>query len=370
MKISRSYSGSIFSIFLALIITFIGIYAQASQARSAASGSNVISPLIFDSKEHNFGEILQGDKVTHVFKFKNSGDEPVKLGKVSASCGCTATTATRGEIGPGEEGEVKATFNSTGRRGKQKKAVYVATAGNYAKQTLSIQATIIIEREILPTTIQFGMVKELQSSKQTATIYNRKNEPWTITEAAIKDNERIKILKIAPEPPFTIPPQSHQPVIFTMITQLTGKASDFSVPISGGIPMSTDDRDKPRLNINYKAEMKQDLLSSPKRVYFPGVMEGAAMSKVLSLKNQTAGPINIIKCESTGKDFEILLENLPVIIKRGTKMNVPVRFKGNITENSVSAMLKFTTDSARQPLVEIPVTALLKNRVTYGQGKQ
>lgn len=370
MKATNTLTGTIFSMLLALIITVAVSNAQASQAEMTRSNAAQKNPLVFETREHDFGEIFEGDKVTYAFKFKNSGDKPVKLGKVSASCGCTATAATRGEITPGQEGEVVATFNSTGRRGKQHKSIYVETDGNYPKQTLQISATIIIQREILPDRVNFGTVRELQSSKQTVTIYNRTDEPWTFTEYTIKENERIKILNMAPEPPFTIPAQGRQSLIFTMVPQLTGQPDDFTTPITGGIFLSTDDKKDAKMSISYRAELKQDLMSSPKRVYFPGVEDGATMTKTVSLSNQTSGPITILKYETSKDIFEVLLKDLPTTINKGSKINVPVRFKGNISENSVSAMLKLITDSARQPVVEIPVTALLRNRVTYDKDKQ
>lgn len=73
----------------------------------------------FDTQQHNFGTIQQGDVVTHEFKFRNEGQEELVVRMVKASCGCTAGEPTKEVLAPGEEASIKVTFNSTGKRGPQ-----------------------------------------------------------------------------------------------------------------------------------------------------------------------------------------------------------------------------------------------------------
>jgi hypothetical protein len=41
--------------------------------------------IVFDSAEHDLGEITQGDVMRHTFEFINSGDEDLLIGKLSSS---------------------------------------------------------------------------------------------------------------------------------------------------------------------------------------------------------------------------------------------------------------------------------------------
>lgn len=79
----------------------------------------------FMEESHNFGEVAEGDKVEHVFKFKNTGSNPLKVNNVKPSCGCTTPDWSKEEIAPGKEGFVKVEFDSKGKRGVQKKSVTV-----------------------------------------------------------------------------------------------------------------------------------------------------------------------------------------------------------------------------------------------------
>jgi len=65
--------------------------------------------------EHNFGDINQGDVVTHSFVISNTGGDLLKISSVKASCGCTAANPDKNELKPGESTNIVVTFNSKGR---------------------------------------------------------------------------------------------------------------------------------------------------------------------------------------------------------------------------------------------------------------
>lgn len=65
-----------------------------------------------ESKTHDFGKIIKNQPVTHVFEFTNTGSEPLVISSVKGSCGCTVAAYTREPIGPGQTGEITATYNA------------------------------------------------------------------------------------------------------------------------------------------------------------------------------------------------------------------------------------------------------------------
>ena len=77
--------------------------------------------------EYSFGDINQGDKVSHNFTITNSGGDLLKITDVRASCGCTAAKPEKNELKPGESTQIKVEFNSQGRKGNQVKYVYIKT---------------------------------------------------------------------------------------------------------------------------------------------------------------------------------------------------------------------------------------------------
>lgn len=75
--------------------------------------------------EKDFGEITQGTKVEHTFKFTNTGTEVLRISNVAATCGCTVPKWPKEPVAPGKTGEIKVSFNSAGKMGKQRSVVRI-----------------------------------------------------------------------------------------------------------------------------------------------------------------------------------------------------------------------------------------------------
>ena len=97
----------------------------------------------FGEELHDFGNVTEGDKVEHVFSFKNTGDAPLIISSATATCGCTVPEWPREPIAVGGTGELKVVYNSKGKSGIQSKTVTI-TANTYPKETrLRIKANVI-----------------------------------------------------------------------------------------------------------------------------------------------------------------------------------------------------------------------------------
>jgi hypothetical protein len=93
-----------------------------------------------------------GDKeaVGH-FKYKNTGDKAIHVKSVRTSCGCTAAQSQKDQVGPGESGEITATFKIGDRTGTQVKSVTVETDDPmHASTVLTLKAVIAQMLEIQP----------------------------------------------------------------------------------------------------------------------------------------------------------------------------------------------------------------------------
>ncbi|WP_242928994.1 DUF1573 domain-containing protein [Pontibacter vulgaris] len=103
--------------------------AMAQQTKTTPTAPQVqakAGPAItFEESEYNFGDIAQGDVVEHVFKFKNTGTQPLVISRVDVTCGCTTPDWTKEPVMPGKVGTVTAKFNSAGKLGQQKKAITI-----------------------------------------------------------------------------------------------------------------------------------------------------------------------------------------------------------------------------------------------------
>jgi len=71
----------------------------------------------------SLGRITEGDSVFHTFNFKNTGNLPLKIISVNASCGCTTPKWTTDIIQPGKKGFIRVKFDSKGKEGKLQKSI-------------------------------------------------------------------------------------------------------------------------------------------------------------------------------------------------------------------------------------------------------
>lgn len=96
----------------------------------------------FMEPEFNFGTIKEGEVVEHVFKFENTGNAPVILTQVSATCGCTTPNYTREPVLPGKEGEISVTFDSEGQGGTQQKIITVSSNAENRVATVQLRGMV------------------------------------------------------------------------------------------------------------------------------------------------------------------------------------------------------------------------------------
>ena len=95
-----------------------------SSADGIKKGTN--TPAIkFEHLEHDFGKVLQGEQVSHTFKFKNVGDAPLIISSIEKTCGCTTPD-----------------FSSKPHKGFQNKRLIVKANTNPSETILRIKAQV------------------------------------------------------------------------------------------------------------------------------------------------------------------------------------------------------------------------------------
>jgi hypothetical protein len=96
----------------------------------------------FEETTFNFGEVDDGEKVSHVYEFTNTGNEPLVISNAKGSCGCTVPKWPKTPIPPGETGEIMVEFNSKGKTGTQTKRVTITANTDPAQTFLTITGQV------------------------------------------------------------------------------------------------------------------------------------------------------------------------------------------------------------------------------------
>lgn len=129
---------------LALLLTvFQFAKAQELEMEAEPKQEKGVPVLSFNESAYDFGDISQGDKVTHVFKFKNEGSVPLLISNVQTTCGCTVPQWPKTPIAPGTESEIKATFNSAGKMGKQNKVITIHSNASEPVSRVTLKSNVL-----------------------------------------------------------------------------------------------------------------------------------------------------------------------------------------------------------------------------------
>ncbi len=96
----------------------------------------------FESDVHDFGKVIEGEKLSYSFKFKNIGNSDLIIATANASCGCTVPEFSKEPVQKGAEGIVTVTFNTAGKNGFQHKTVTVGANTQPSNFTLHVKAMV------------------------------------------------------------------------------------------------------------------------------------------------------------------------------------------------------------------------------------
>ncbi len=109
--------------------------------------TTMVAKITFEETVYDFGTVVVGEKVTHTFKFKNTGKSPLLISNARSTCGCTVPNWPSQPIPPGESGEIKVVFDTKGKLNQQSKPVII-TANTYPATTrLMVKGVVTSSKE-------------------------------------------------------------------------------------------------------------------------------------------------------------------------------------------------------------------------------
>lgn len=98
--------------------------------------------MTFEKMEHDYGKIEQKTKNEHIFRFTNSGTNPLVIANAKGTCGCTVPDYPKDPIMPGEDGEIKVEYSSRTSKGVQTKMVNIWANTEPEQTQLKITADV------------------------------------------------------------------------------------------------------------------------------------------------------------------------------------------------------------------------------------
>jgi Protein of unknown function (DUF1573) len=139
----------------------------------------------------DFGEVSQGEEVSHAFVVENVGKVELEIKNVQGTCGCTHSAAEKTRLGPGEKTNINAKINTTGKQGPLSITVNVTTDDTSSPiSPLTLSGRVAQPCRPSVTELNFGTLRK-GASVEPRTFEILISGAQSITDVKV-DNELVK----------------------------------------------------------------------------------------------------------------------------------------------------------------------------------
>jgi hypothetical protein len=320
--------------------------------------------ITFSTKKHDFGSIKEADgKVSYMFTFTNTGNAPLAIQNVEASCGCTSPEWTKEPVKPGKSGMVKATFDPKNRPGHFVKQLTITSNASNSREALEISGSVVARvltvEEQYPFSVDklrfksgtLEMYKVLATAVRTENfeVYNSGDTP------AIVQFENVPAHFTLSAEPVSIPAKSKGVV---RCVYNAAKKNDFGV-VEDDVTLKVRNS---RVVLKVRANIEEDFSKLT-----PDELENAPVVKT----DKTAHSFGKLKTGETTKAAFTLTNNgkSPLLIRKLTGDSKYV--KPSITSTSIkpgqsaSLTVELTADSAGEKMYGVTVVTNAPKRSNF-----
>ena len=117
-------------------LLFIGLISFAVNAQDK------VAKIEFKDTTIDYGTVEKGANGVRVFEFTNTGDAPLIISKVTASCGCTIPKKPKDPIMPGATGKIEVKYD-TNRVMPFRKTITVVSNADTPTTAIKIKGEVI-----------------------------------------------------------------------------------------------------------------------------------------------------------------------------------------------------------------------------------
>ena len=133
-----------------------------------------------------------------IYKFKVTGDKPVRITGIEVSCGCMEASSAKSEYAPGETGEVKVIMKVGSVEGEMLKPTTVTT-NDPKNQSIQLDATVNVPKiyEFTPMTTSWNMGDEPVTKILTLKVLSK--DPINVLKyASTRENMAAEMTVVKP----------------------------------------------------------------------------------------------------------------------------------------------------------------------------
>jgi hypothetical protein len=160
------------------------------------SASIMAQPLMkLSFSEHDFGTFKEeAGRQTFDFMVTNTGNAPLVIQNIVASCGCTTPEWTREPIQPGAKGKITAIYDPAGRPGQFSKTLSVYSNSDPNILVLTIKGEVVAREKTIEELFQFpvGPIR-FESNHLAFTNVKRTEKKIRVMQLVNTSSEPVKV---------------------------------------------------------------------------------------------------------------------------------------------------------------------------------
>lgn len=329
---------------------------QSTPQPAAEPKTNPVPVIEFQEVTYDVGDIWEGEKASHTFSFKNTGDAVLLIKKVKTSCGCTATNLSSKEIEPGKTGEIKATFNTRRYHGKQSKTIYVSSNDpHHATVQLKLQTTVKSAASFKPRNLQFGQITRGEKISRIIEL-TPEGEPIKITKlTASPDVFTARILeddKVNPDK------KSEEKAIRPIRIEVSVSPEATVGRHNGNLTVKIDHPKITSLSARLYLRVEGPVKFSPRMLFFDENAQKARSVKKVRIAKQKGPDLKILEVKSTIPQFQAGTAT----VKAGREFDIEISLAPETKPGRYQGEIVITTDCPDQKIIKIPVRSNIRKR--------
>ena len=167
---------------------------------AALLGQDKAPSIVFDNPVRDFGKVMRGETIKHVFSFINKGSTTLEILGLEPSCGCQAALPSAKQIKAGQSGQIEVSVDTAGLIGAIDKSVNILTNDPRRRSvSLSIRADVQPEISVSSPSIFFENVPIGKEVTREVTITVQAERSIKILSAESTDESVIAKLEPVPD---------------------------------------------------------------------------------------------------------------------------------------------------------------------------
>ncbi len=335
-KSSRWWKGFLAAGWICLLSVAAPCHASDSGKGTADSGLTCVEPV------YRFGTLGPEKTVPHTFVLTNAGPQEVRISAVRAGCGCLTATLAANTVAPGRTVDLDAVMTLAGRKGPQRKLIYVEVNSNtLSPLRLEFEGTVVPPIEAQPEGVHFG------------------------TLAANGDVEREVTLSASGEGLFQIRSIACASTQFSATFETLEAGRRYVLRIrsvgprnfgttTASIRVETDHPAMPFLTVPVTVFVAGDVVAAPASLMLIESATNLSRTYYLSVYSPARKAFKILEVQAPREEVESRVEAVAA-----DRYRVELRFPGRVRDLD-GARIRIRTDVETQPEILVPLRVIAR----------